>query len=48
MGMMDLRSIIEGLLAKGYEGGYWDYKSDYPNPDKPEKFFCISSKFQVQ
>ena len=19
-----------------------------PNPDKPEKFFCISSKFQVQ
>ena len=25
MGMMDLRSIIEGLLAKGYEGGYWDY-----------------------
>ena len=20
----------------------------YPNPDKPEKFFCISSKFQVQ
>ena len=20
----------------------------FPNPDKPEKFFCISSKFQVQ
>lgn len=20
----------------------------HPNPDKPEKFFCISSKFQVQ
>ena len=20
----------------------------YPNPDKPEKFFCISSTFQVQ
>ena len=22
--------------------------SHSPNPDKPEKFFCISSKFQVQ
>ena len=26
---------------------HMDCKS-YPNPDKPEKFFCISSKFQVQ
>ena len=24
------------------------YRSAIPNPDKPEKFFCISSKFQVQ
>lgn len=23
--------MIEELLAKGYEGGDWDYKSDYPN-----------------
>ncbi len=28
---MDLKSMIEELLAKGYEGGDWDYKSDYPN-----------------
>ncbi len=29
------------------EGG--TYKSYiWPNPDKPEKFFCNSSKFQVQ
>ena len=28
---MDLKSMIEELLAKGCEGGDWDDKSGYPN-----------------
>ena len=48
MGMMDLRSIIEGLLAKGYEGGYWDYKSDYPNTveEKLHDIICMANNLE--
>ncbi len=43
----------EILQIKDLTKKYGDFKLDQvsssiPNPDKPEKFFCISSKFQVQ
>lgn len=48
MGTMDLRSVIEGLLAKGYEGGYWDYKSDYPDTveEKLHDIICMANNLE--
>lgn len=45
---MDLKSIIEELLARGYEGGYWDYKSDYPNTaeEKLHDIICMANNLE--
>lgn len=34
--MDDLICKIKSLLELGYEGGYWDFKSDYPDKNKKE------------
>ena len=34
--MDDLICEIRSLLELGYEGGYWDFKSDYPDKNKKE------------
>ena len=34
--MEDLICEIRSLLELGYEGGYWDFKSDYPDKNKKE------------
>lgn len=43
-----LQDIIEELLARGYEGGFWDYKSDYPDSkeDKLDDIICMSNNLE--
>lgn len=43
-----LQEKIENLLDKGYEGGYWDYKSDYPatNEDKLHDIICMANNLE--
>lgn len=45
---MDLKLIIEELLARGYEGGYWDYKSDYPDTaeEKLHDIICMANNLE--
>ena len=40
-------TIIE-LLSKGHEGGYWDYKSDYPDcpEDKLKDIICMANNLE--
>ena len=46
--MAALRCIIEELLNRGYEGGYWDYKSDYPNTaeEKLHDIICMANNLE--
>ena len=39
---------IKELLARGYEGGYWDYKSDYPasSEDKLKDIICMANNLE--
>ena len=43
-----LFGIVKDLLTKGYEGGYWDYKSDYPatNEDKLHDIICMANNLE--
>lgn len=43
-----LLEIISDLLLKGYEGGYWDYKSDYPatGEDKLHDIICMANNLE--
>lgn len=44
----ELLEIINDLLLKGYEGGYWDYKSDYPatSEDKLHDIICMANNLE--
>lgn len=44
----ELFEIISDLLLKGYEGGYWDYKSDYPatGEDKLHDIICMANNLE--
>ena len=44
----ELLEIISDLLLKGYEGGYWDYKSDYPatSEDKLHDIICMANNLE--
>ena len=44
----ELLEIISALLLKGYEGGYWDYKSDYPatSEDKLHDIICMANNLE--
>ena len=44
----ELLDIIKGLLLRGYEGGYWDYKSDYPatSEDKLHDIICMANNLE--
>ena len=46
--MAALRCIIEELLNRGYEGGYWEYKSDYPNTaeEKLHDIICMANNLE--
>lgn len=46
--MAALRCIIQELLNRGYEGGYWDYKSDYPNTaeEKLHDIICMANNLE--
>ena len=39
---------IVGLLNRGYEGGYWDYKSDYPDTaeEKLHDIICMANNLE--
>lgn len=44
----ELLEIISDLLLIGYEGGYWDYKSDYPatSEDKLHDIICMANNLE--
>ena len=39
---------INELLSRGHEGGYWDYKSDYPDcsEDKLKDIICMANNLE--
>lgn len=45
---MEFQKIIEELLHRGYEGGYWDYKSDYPDTaeEKLHDIICMANNLE--
>lgn len=45
--MDDLICEIRSLLELGYEGGYWDFKSDYPDKNKKKINYMISYAWQI-
>ena len=45
---MEFKDTIVDLLDKGYEGGYWDYKSDYPDTveEKLHDIICMANNLE--
>lgn len=50
--MDDLICEIRSLLELGYEGGYWDFKSDYPDKNKKEDklhdIICMANNLRTK
>jgi len=48
MEKVKLEEEIKELLLKGYEGGYWDYKSDYTDcpEDKLMDYICMANNLE--
>lgn len=48
MESQDFYKEIMELLSRGHEGGYWDYKSDYPDcqEDKLKDIICMANNLE--